>query len=566
MSKYYIGIDLGTTNSTVSVIKLDASYENPTEKLRTCPIYQYGERITDGMQEDVCLPSALYFDIENKHVYTGNYAKGMYASGDFPLQTVRSIKTRMGLDSRLEIPGLRDSSKKEIFSMPQCASFFIRTIVSSLKQQYPEAGDSITDNVVVTVPAAFNDDERVATRNAVLLGGFKNCTILDEPTAALLSYLNSDSDDFSSFDMDDEATYKLVYDIGGGTLDVAIAKVEMDEDGNYTVNIVSLSDRMNLGGDNFDRLLGAYFLSDFENTNSRIEERSLEDQGRIIARIVSNAEDYKINLSDKILSCDNERRKAREHVNVTFELIDRMYVEDIVLYKKDLDEIYQRYISPNAVKDGLLTPIKTALRRAGLKKEDINEVILTGGMSNFYAVHELMNQFFDDVPLQMVDDTRTAVSRGAALYAWGLDEDNEPEDESVKRINKISPKLGSNIYIKINGKFEPLILNDMEKRSGTFQYPIEDETVAFFPLYLYSGSEPENGEDNTDTYIQLAGRMIESGPQYKKGDKIPLKWSIDDNKVITIEIEGRADIKLTKLLSNQEVANDPVQKYCVNRE
>ena len=69
--------------------------------------------------------------------------------------------------------------------MPQCASFFIRTIVDSLKQQYPEAGDSITDYAVVTVPAAFNDDERVATKNAVLLGGFKDCSILDEPTAAL---------------------------------------------------------------------------------------------------------------------------------------------------------------------------------------------------------------------------------------------------------------------------------------------------------------------------------------------------------------------------------------------
>ena len=148
MIEYYVGIDLGTTNSTVSVIELESPFDNPNKSLKTCPIRQYGAQRTMGLQEAVCLPSALYFDIENKQVYTGEYAKGMYASGDFPLQTVRSIKTRMGLDSRLVIPGLKDSSIKEIFTMPQCASFFIRTIAESLKTQYPEAGAAITRHVM----------------------------------------------------------------------------------------------------------------------------------------------------------------------------------------------------------------------------------------------------------------------------------------------------------------------------------------------------------------------------------------------------------------------------------
>lgn len=573
MIEYYVGIDLGTTNSTVSVIELESPFDNPNKSLKTCPIQQYGAQRTMGLQEAVCLPSALYFDIENKQVYTGEYAKGMYASGDFPLQTVRSIKTRMGLDSRLVIPGLKDSSIKEIFTMPQCASFFIRTIAESLKTQYPEAGAAITRHAVVTVPAAFNDDERVATKNAVLLGGFEECTILDEPTAALLYHLNSNAeegafDDFEDIDFEDDSKpiYKLMYDIGGGTLDVAIAKLTKDEEENYNIDIVSLSDRMNLGGDNFDRLLGAYFLQDFENTNSQIQERSEEDQGRIIARSVSNAEDYKIKLNQKILASVNERKRMKSKVNVTFELIDSMYVEDIVLNKELLDDIYQRFTSPTAVKDGLLTPIKTALKRANLDKEAIDEVILTGGMAQFYAVYETLRSFFEDVPLQLVNDTRIAVSAGAALYSWGLNDENQPMDEGIKRINKISSKLGSNIYIKVGNQFEPLILSDMEKRSGTFQYTIEDDTVAYFPLYLYSGAESENGEDNTDTYIQLDGRMIESDPSYHAGDKIPLRWSIDDDKVITIEIEGRSDIKLSKLLTRQEIENDLVQQYRVNWE
>ena len=561
----YIGIDLGTTNSTVSVIRIDSPEESPKTHMHTCGIYQYGPHIMGGLKEYTCLPSALFFDIENHIVYTGEYAKAMYASGDYPLQTVRSIKTRMGLDSRLEIPGRNNTDKHETFTMPQCASFFIRTIVDSLKKQYPDLGDELTEHAVVTVPAAFNDDERVATRNAVLLGGFRDCTILDEPTAALLAYLNTDHDDFDDYDEIEEDTYKLVYDIGGGTLDVAIAKISLDEAGNYSVDIVSLSDRMNLGGDNFDRMLGAYFLQDFEATNNPIEKYSMEDQGKIIARIVSNAENYKIELNKRILNAmGNPRRLKREHVSVTFELIKNMYVDGIVLDKQNLDDIFSCYTSPAATKNGLLTPVKTALRRAKLTPDQISEVILTGGMSEFYSVRETLENFFQDVPIQTVDDTRTAVSRGAAFYGWCLDEENEAEDESVKKINKISSKLGSNIYIKKDGKFQLLIPNDMKTRNGHFDYVITDDNVAYFPLYLYSGTEPENGEDNTDTYVQLTGRLIESRPEYKIGDTIPIEWAIDDNKVITISITGRQDIKFSKNLTPEQVLSDIVQDYRVN--
>ena len=194
----------------------------------------------------------------------------------------------------------------------------------------------------------------------MLLGGFKRCTILDEPTAALLSYINGSTRNEDDDDDEDDTTYKLVYDIGGGTLDVSIAKLTRDDYGGYTVDIVGLS-------------IGAYFLKEFEATNSPIQSRSLEDQGRIIARIVSNAEDYKIMLNDRLLNCGNNPRKlAKEHVNVAFELIDRMFVNSVVLKKQIFDELFYRFTSPNETKFGLLAPIKTALRRSNLQKDDIS--------------------------------------------------------------------------------------------------------------------------------------------------------------------------------------------------
>jgi len=431
-----------------------------------------------------------------------------------------------------------------------------------LKKDFPNIV-TLTDECVVTVPAAFNDDERIATQNAVLLGGFKSCRILDEPTAALLSYINSE--DYNDDDIASDVTYKLVYDIGGGTLDVSIAKLTQDDYGDYTVDIVGLSDRMNLGGDNFDRLLGAFFLKEFEATNPQIQSRSKEDQGRIIARIVSNAEHYKIALNEKILkNLQNEYKLTKVKENVTFELIDNMYVDGIVLKKEQLDDLFERYTSPYETRFGLLAPIKKALTRSHLQKEDISEVILTGGMSNFYAVYETLKKFFGDIPLNTVRDTRTAVSRSAALYHWGLDEENIADD--AKKITTISNKMASNIYIRnAKGEFELLVSSDLNQKNGTFFYTIIDDNVAYFPLYLYSGTESENGEDNTVSYTQLTGCMIRSKPEYKKGDKIPLEWSIDENKVITIELQDDKNIKLSSLMTAEEIANNMVRSYQVNR-
>ncbi len=558
---FYIGIDLGTTNSTVSVIQTKNEDDSPLENLISCGIEQL-RRVGEGgeLMSDECLPSALYFDIDNKRVYTGHFAKETYASGDHPLQTALSIKTRMGGDSRLTIPSLAGKNNVQTFDMKECASFFIRTIVETLKKNYPNQSRHLTDECVVTVPAAFNDDERVATKNAVLLGGFKNCIILDEPTAALLSYINSKPDEEDTGD----ETYKLVYDIGGGTLDVSIAKLSPNEYGDYLVDIVGLSERMNLGGDNFDRLLGAYFLEEFERTNKKLDQYSEEDQGRIISRIVSNAEYYKKELSKKIIECgDNQKKLNRVKMKVSFELINGMFVTGIVLDKKIFDDLFYRYTSPNETKFGLLAPIKTALRRSNLKKEDIGEVILTGGMSNFYVAYETIKKFFGDVPINFVDDTRTAVSRGAALYHWSLDEDNVSMD--VRKISSLSNKLASNIYVRnAADEFELLIPSDLSRTSGTYNYKILDDYVAYFPFYLYSGVEADGNEDMTSMYTQLTGRMIQAKPEYKKGYEIPIEWSIDENKVITIKIQDDKTLKLSRLLTPEDVAESFVNDYKIN--
>ena len=552
---FYVGIDLGTTNSTVSVIRTEELEDNPLDSLTTCPIYQYDERL-HYLTDEICLPSALYFDIENRKVYTGRYAKSMYASGDRPMQTARSIKTRMSGESELRIPGIKDGSISESFSMVQCASFFIRTILQSLKEQYPH--EDVARDVVVTVPAAFSDDERIATKNAVLLGGFRHCRILDEPTAALLSYLNSDVVNEEVEEKD--VARRLVYDIGGGTLDVSIAEARLNDEDNYDVSVLGLSNRMNLGGDDFDQLLGANFLMEFEQTTAPLDSYSEEDQNRIIARIVSNAEDYKIKLNEKVLGCDPRRLARLPPLRVSFSLINSLYVTGQTLSKTKFDDICQVYTNPAS--GLLLKPVKSALKQADLSAGDIDEVILTGGMSHFYSIKDVLHGFFgENVPLSFVEDTRTSVSRGAAIYHWSLDEDNYCA--SVKRLSNISQRLAGNIYIRRANEFDLLIDGKMEKTSGDFSYRMTDSFMTNLPLFLYSGSI----EDGADTLTALAGKHLELQHAYKEGEEIPLHWSIDKNKVITINLieKGYESVTVSRQLTSEKIQNDPVQKYAVNK-
>lgn len=549
---FYVGIDLGTTNSTVSVIQTSEYEDDPLEALDTRPIYQFDARLKEQMGE-VCLPSALYFDIENSKVYTGLYAKAMYASGDHPLQTVCSIKTRLSGMSQVVVPGIRDSKRTETFSMVECDAFLIRTILQSLKAQFPE--EDVAREAVVTVPAAFSDDERVATQNAVLLGGFRSCRILDEPTAALISYLNSGTADEDL--AEEEETCRLVYDIGGGTLDVCVAQARINDDGDYDVNVLGLSDRMNLGGDDFDRILAASFLMEFEQSTAPIESYSLEDQSRMIARIISNAEDYKIKLSTQVLGTEPRRLSRLRPLRISFNLINGMHIEGQTLSKDKFDDLCAVFTNPAS--GLLLKPVRSALKRAKIKPEDIDEVILTGGMSSLYSIPQILQEYLGGREPSFVEDTRTAVSRGAALYHWSLDENNYCE--GVKRLSRISERMAGNIYLRRGNEFQMLIDGNMSETSGDFSLKVTDSYMTHLPLFLYSGSLEEDGADKLTA---LSGHRLPLQHAYNEGDDIRLHWTIDENKMITIALQEQGYAPLSISRQPKPSQYDLVQRYIVN--
>lgn len=547
MAQLYVGIDLGTTNSTVSVIQTeDRRLRNPIDHLRSIPILQY-DKDFNLTRDKYTLPSYFYCknDGETKRVYTGEWAKNIYATGNQPMNTFTGIKTRMGGESMITIPGKSEDDELQL-DMTQCSALLLKTMKQSIEEQF----DQEIDHLVVTVPAAFNTDERQATRDAIEMAGFTNFHILDEPAATLLYFINNGDGCLMQNSVDLNNKYIMIYDIGGGTLDICIAKLEEDDTSyeyeSMKVSIASRSKRENLGGNDFDQYLGAYFLSEFENRTAKISTRPVDDQNKIIARVVSQAEKYKIDLNNKLKEhIDNPRRLSRIVMTPEFEVIDGQFVQGINLDKETLEEVYAGIIT-DSDRQNILRPVKESIKSAeNLSKEDISLIILTGGMSNFYAVESTLKEYFgDDVPMITVDTT-TSVSKGAAIDAYNY----SPDNIHLKKMS-LEDRLAEDIFLRTNTGFEKLISkSEISTKKGQFTYTIQQENMTNLPIFLFYGQDTNFTED----FTQIAGKMVPLPRRFEVGEQVTLEWSIDQNGVITIAFnELGEEIKLNQG-ANQEL-------------
>jgi len=520
MAKNYIGIDLGTTETTVSVIEIEKITDNPLDKLRTLDIYQYNEQF-EFDKNIKSLQSSIYIDRDNKIIYTGKYAKKLYSDGNRPLNTIRSIKTRLGGESMIEVPLDSDKNNIKNYDMTELSAVFLKTVKMSIDKQI--SGN--LDEVTITVPAGFNSDERSSTIQAARMAGFKNVNLLDEPTAVLLNFLNDEDNDFD-YSFFNKPKNIVVYDIGGGTLDISIAKVQDNDDGDFDVKIITRSKRMDFGGDNIDKYIAAYFLKEFESLeeNGSLDERTPEEQAQIVSRIVSNAEKHKIAFSQNISKYfDNPRRRSRVKESVNFEIINGLKVTDLTLTDDLLKDILKDIISPNGM---LLDPLKRTMQSSNLKNKDIDLIILTGGSGKFYLIEETLNKFFKDI--EIIEFTKNnAVSVGAAIHSFNL------HNEELKKIG-IADVMSDSIYIKRNKGFDKLIPHDQETNTkGSYEFVFED-TLDRLDVFLYYGSE----QTKPYNYKEIAGVFKKLDKIYKKGEKITLNWEFDSNKTVKIFFNG----------------------------
>jgi molecular chaperone HscA len=360
-----IGIDLGTTNSLVAYI------DNGR------PVV-----IKDNSGSHSLVPSIVHFT-ENKEILVGDEAKQKMLHN--PERTIKSVKRLMGKsynDIKDFIKNgsyeIIDSGEEELVKIKIDDIFYSPVelsaeILKALKKRAEFHLGSNIKKAVITVPAYFNDAQRQATRDAGKLAGLDVLRIINEPTAASLSYgigLNASENETVA-----------VYDLGGGTFDVSILRIE-----NGIFEVLSTHGNTNLGGDDFDHAIVEFWAEQYDS----IQQFLNTPDGQV--RLTDIAERAKIHLSE----------------NETFQTeVDGILLE---LDKKQWYKLLKPFIEIT------LLSCKHALKDAGLEIKDIQKVVLVGGSTRIPAIKESLATFFGSVPNDSVHPDE-AVALGAAIQA-----------------------------------------------------------------------------------------------------------------------------------------------------
>ena len=329
-----IGIDLGTTNSCVSVMEGGEPVVIPN---------------AEGMRTT---PSVVAFSKDGERI-VGEPAKRQAVTN--PDRTIASIKREMGRDHKVTIDG-KDYSPQEISAI----------ILQKLKSD-AEAylGDTVTE-AVITVPAYFTDAQRQATKDAGKIAGLNVKRIINEPTAASLAY---------GLDKTDHEEKILVFDLGGGTFDVSILEI-----GDGTFEVLSTSGNNQLGGDDFDEVLVNYIADEFKKT----EGVDLRQDKMSLQRLKDAAEKAKKELSSTLNTNVNlpfitATAEGPKHLNMD---ISRAKFEELTAF----------------LVEKTMEPTRKALADSGLSISEIDKVILVGGSTRIPAVQEAIKKFTGKEP------------------------------------------------------------------------------------------------------------------------------------------------------------------------
>ena len=353
MSKI-IGIDLGTTNSCVAVMEGGNFAIIPNSD---------GGRTT---------PSVVNIK-DNGEIIVGEIAKRQAITN--PDSTVISIKTHMGSDYKVDING-KSYTPQEISAM----------ILKKLKKDAEAYLGEDVKEAVITVPAYFTDAQRQATKDAGEIAGLKVQRIINEPTAAALSY-----------GMDKKKEEKvLVFDLGGGTFDVSVLEI-----GDGVVEVISTSGNNHLGGDNFDQKIIDWLADEFKKETGI----DLRNDKMAIQRLKDAAEDAKKKLSTTL----------ETQISLPFITMDATGPKHLEkkLTRAAFDELTKDLV------EATKGPVKQALEDADLSPSDIDEVLLVGGSTRIPAVQEWVKSFLGKEPNKSINPDEV-VAAGAAIQGGVL--------------------------------------------------------------------------------------------------------------------------------------------------
>ena len=460
-----IGIDLGTTNSEVA-------------------FYHDGRIDVIADNDNGIVPSVVGLN-DDGTIVVGREAVNQAAIK--PESTVLSIKRRMGTDDRIELGDNRFS--------PQEISAFI---LKALKRRAEKHLNQPVSKAVITVPAYFTDAQRQATREAGQIAGLEVVRIVNEPTAAALTYHHGD---------DNRTRRLLVYDLGGGTFDVSIVKIE-----NGVVEVLASTGDNKLGGDDFDRKI----VDELVDHLKRKHDLDVSGDFRVMARLLRAAEAAKCALSSAPytrIEEDHVGRKDGRDIHLSMELAREQFE---AMIEDDLSRTMQS--------------VTRALKDADMLPGAIDQIILVGGSTRIPRISELLEEKFNNRPHGEIDPD-LCVAMGAGIQAareMGL------EDATV--LVDITPySFGTAAVGMVDGEpsmtmFVPLIRRNTKlpatRTEGFCTMVNQQEAVE---VTVYQGEEPD-AMDNV-----LLGKYMFNLTPAPAGSTITLQFDLNLNGILKLK-------------------------------
>ena len=495
MSKI-IGIDLGTTNSCVAVME--------GGQPKVIATSDTGKNTTPSVIE---LSKSLVGDVAKRQMILN------------PTNTIASVKRLMGRrfeDSEVTrtakmvsykiVSGKGGMADVEIDGKVYTPQEISARVLMKLKKDAEKYLGETVDRAVITVPAYFDDSQRQATKQAGEIAGLKVERIINEPTAAALAY-----------GLDKKKAEKIaVYDLGGGTFDISILEL-----GDGVFEVKSTNGDTHLGGDDFDEKIVDYIAEEFKKENSmdlRLDKQALQ-------RVRDAAEKAKIELSaaeEVEINQPYITQKDGQPLHLTMKLT-RAKLEAIV------DELIQKTIKP----------VEDALKDAGLKAGDINEVIMVGGMTRMPKVVEEVKKFFGKEPNKSVNPDEV-VAIGAAIQAGVLAGD-------VKDILLLDVTPLTLAIETMGGVATPMIpRNTTVPTSKTEVFSTAADNQTQVEIHITQGERPLSNDNKS------LGRFVLDGiPPAPRGvPQVEVMFDLDANGILTVTAKEKTtgktqNIKIT---------------------
>lgn len=496
------GIDLGTTLSVCGI------WDNNSKTVK----------IIEDNNGNKLIPSVLFFTDENERL-VGATAKqyGLKNINNCIYESKRLMGKKMfeinPNDFNYKLEGdMYDKVQIVIGSMKMYPEQVAGAILQYIKLMVESKTGEEVNNVVITVPAYFNDSQRTATKLAAKIAGLNVLQLINEPTAACLCY---------GLNKGDGGKFILVYDLGGGTLDVSLVEIN-----NGLIEVIGVGGDSELGGKDFDQVISNYIIKKFH------ERTGLTIKNEDYNKIKSLAETIKKDLSNRLsIMVDMEFNGTTCSFKFT---------------RKEFEELS----SDLFVK--CITPVKDVISDADLSIEDINEIVLVGGSSRIPKIQSQLSALFKGKKLNNTVNPDEAVAFGAAIQGAILSQtDNTGSTSNLTLLDVIPLSLGVKLY---NGTIDIIIPKNTnipcdKTKTYTTNGNINEKSIN---IELYEGLRPLAKDNHKLGQFELQLPLID---RRKNKLKIDVKFSIDINGILSVTAKSD-DLSSSMIVNTAEQLNE----------